>query len=79
MPVFLPQQLQGHVLAASLAASQLLMDRSEVGRTRRVMLRDAGLPAREHHRVYPRFIPILGQRPSDARCFGALQVTCEQC
>ena len=51
------------------------MDRGKVGwRTRRVMLRDAGLPAREHHRVYPRFIPILGQWPGDARRLGALQV-----
>ena len=38
------------------------------------MLRDGWLPAWEHHRFYPRFIPILGQRPSDARRLGALQV-----
>lgn len=38
------------------------------------MLGDAGLPAREHYRVYPRLIPILGQRPSDARRLSALQV-----
>ena len=33
-----------------------------------------GFPAREHRRFYPRFIPILGQRPGDARRLGALQV-----
>ena len=38
------------------------------------MLRDAGLPPREHHRVYPCFIPILGQRPGDACRLGTLQV-----
>ena len=38
------------------------------------MLRDGWRPAWEHHRFYPRFIPILGQRPSDARRLGALQV-----
>src|ERR1700724_2957147 len=70
LPVFFPQQLQGHVLAAA----QLLVDRGEVGWRTRVMLRDAGLPSREHHRVYPRFIPILGQGPSEASRLGALQV-----
>jgi hypothetical protein len=38
------------------------------------MLGDAGLPPREHHRVDPCFIPILGQRPSDAGRLGTLQV-----
>ena len=38
------------------------------------MLRDGWFPAWEHHRFYPGFIPILGQRPSDARRLGALQV-----
>src|SRR6266481_1738822 len=71
LPVFLPQQLQGHILTAV----QLLVDRSEVGwRTRRVMLRDAGFPPWEHHRFYPGFVPIFGKRPSDARRLGPLQV-----
>ena len=71
LPVFLPQQLQRHVLAAA----QLLVDRGEVGRrARRILLRDRWLPAREHRRFYPRFIPILRQRPPDARRLGSLQV-----
>ena len=31
-------------------------------------------PEREHHRFYPRFIPILGQWPAQASRLGALQV-----
>jgi len=59
LPVFLPQQLQGHVLAAA----QLLVDRGEVGwRARRILLRDVGFPARERQRFYPRLIPVLRQR-----------------
>ena len=38
------------------------------------MLRDAGFPLCEHHLVYQRFIPILGQRASYACRLGALQV-----
>ena len=71
LPVFLPQQLQGHVLAAA----QLLVDRGEVrSRTRHMMLGDVGFPAREHHRFYPRFISILGQRPGNTRGLSTLQV-----
>ena len=71
LPVFLPQQLQGHVLAAA----QLLVDGGEVGRRAlRIMLGYVGFSVREHRRFHPRFIPILGQRPVQARRLGPLQV-----
>jgi hypothetical protein len=71
LPVFLPQQLQGHVLAAA----QLLVDRGEVGwRSRRILLRNGWAPAREQRAFYPRFIPIVGQRPGNAHRLGTFQV-----
>jgi hypothetical protein len=71
LPVFLPQQLQRHILTAA----QLLVDRGEVWQgARRILLGDGWFPAREQRRVYSCFIPILGQRPTQARRLGALQV-----
>lgn len=71
LPAFFPQQLQGHVLAAAY----LLVDRREVGsRTRWVLLRDAGSPAREQHRFYPRLVPVFGEWPRDLRRLGVLQI-----
>ena len=59
-----PENVTGETLRDGVvAAAQLLVDRGKVGwRTRRVMLGNAGFPAREHHRFYPRFIEFRVRR-----------------
>jgi hypothetical protein len=70
LPVFLPQQLQSHVLVAA----QLLMNRGEVRWSARRLWLDRWRQAREHRRFHPCLIPIFRQRPAQPGCLGSFQV-----
>ena len=71
LPIFLPQQLQGHILVAA----QLLVNRGEVWRCARRLWLDGRSRRRwKHRRFHPRLIPVLWQRPAHPRRFGAFQV-----